>query len=202
MNDHRLPRNLPKLPLETHRKIPKNRIGYDMTWQDIALSSWCWINLEWICVDPWSSLRSRRYLMRILCSMDIENVRKTFRNCCLRAISSQTRIGLWIFISHWLPFETYITALELKCKQFPKCPYSTLIEHPVSFVCEEIRFKRKDDPCFALGLGLTDEVLASLVLIEAAKSLNETSTAEIGLSTIWGAHERWRFQKREILSKI
>jgi hypothetical protein len=77
-----------------------------------------------------------------------------------------------------------LTALELKCKQLPKCPYQKLIGHSVSFVCDEILFKSRDNLCLALGLRLADEVLASLLLIEAAKSLNETSTAEIGLSII------------------
>jgi hypothetical protein len=61
--------------------------------------------------------------MRSLCSIDIESVRITFRNSYLRLISSQTKIGLWIFISYWLRSETRIKALELKCKQLPKCLY-------------------------------------------------------------------------------
>jgi hypothetical protein len=40
---------------------------------------------------------------------------------------------------------------------------------------------QKFDPCC---VPLTDEVLASLLLIETAKLLNETSAAEIELSTI------------------
>jgi hypothetical protein len=73
--------------------------------------------------------------MRTLCSMDIENAGKTFRNWDLRALSFQTRIGMGIFISHWLRPETCITALELKSKQFPKYSYGKLIGHTV---CHEI----------------------------------------------------------------
>jgi hypothetical protein len=61
-----------------------------------------------------------------------EQVRKTFRNCCLWVISSQTRIRLWTFVWYWLSPKTYITTIELKCKQLPKCSYSKLIEHSVS----------------------------------------------------------------------
>jgi hypothetical protein len=73
---------------------------------------------------------SRTCLMRTLCFMDLENVGKAFRNCCLRASSGQTRIGLWIFICHWLPPETDTTALELKCKPLSTSPDYTRIGHP------------------------------------------------------------------------
>jgi hypothetical protein len=69
--------------------------------------------------------------MRILCSLDMQNLRKRFRNCCLRTISCQTRIHPWIFIWHWLPSETHITALEVKCKQLRKCPSWQDKRHPL-----------------------------------------------------------------------
>jgi hypothetical protein len=83
-------------------------------------------------------IMSWKYLMRTLCfmHMEMENVRKTCRDCCLRTISSQERIGLWIFIQHRLPNETYITALRLKCKQLPKCSCENLMD---------IRYNSNDD---------------------------------------------------------
>jgi hypothetical protein len=53
----------------------------------------------------------------------------SFEISSLQAISSQTRIDLCIFICHWLPRETHMAALDLKCKPLPKCPYQKRIGH-------------------------------------------------------------------------